>query len=74
MESVPGAVATGSQFNSENRGYEDDYPVASTTPRELLARGPRTAPGTDLVLKLRHLQFSALDPCVMTPAEATLRW
>ena len=29
-------------------------PVASTTPRGLPARGPRSAPGTDLILKLSH--------------------
>jgi len=29
-------------------------PVASTTPRGLPARGPRSALGTDLILKLRH--------------------
>jgi len=40
MESVPGAVATGSQ-PSENIVCQDVYPVA-------------TAPGTDVILKLRH--------------------
>jgi len=29
-------------------------PVASTTPRGLPARGPRSALGTDLIRKLRH--------------------
>jgi 4-hydroxybenzoyl-CoA reductase subunit alpha len=40
-KSVPGAVATGS---STPAGHD---PVASTTPRGLPARGPRSAPGTD---------------------------
>jgi hypothetical protein len=36
MESVPGAVATGSQLISDSRFAKDCYPVA-------------TAPGTDLI-------------------------
>src|SRR5687767_480876 len=40
--SVPGAVATGSATS-----LRTNDPVASTTPRGLPARGPRTAPGTD---------------------------
>jgi len=40
--SEPGAIATGSSRTSESRD-----PVASTTPRGLPARGPRSAPGTD---------------------------
>jgi hypothetical protein len=40
MESVPGAVATGSQL-AHDPGSRSHDPVA-------------TAPGTDLILKLRH--------------------
>src|SRR5258705_1699984 len=36
-----------------NLDREDHYPVASTTPRGLPARGPRSAPGTDLIFKTR---------------------
>ena len=43
MESVPGAVATGSQLLQES-SLIGCYPVA-------------TAPGTDLILKLRHYQM-----------------
>jgi len=43
LVSVPEAVATGSR--SSSLGSID--PVASCTPREMLARGPRTAPGSD---------------------------
>ena len=41
MESVPGAIATGSQLIARIEICEDGYPVA-------------TAPGTDLILKLGH--------------------
>ncbi|MDX6499197.1 MAG: hypothetical protein QOG23_2457 [Blastocatellia bacterium] len=48
MESVPGAVATGSQL-AHDPGSRSRDPVA-------------TAPGTDLILKLRHyLVKRALD-------------
>ncbi|HEX6189515.1 MAG TPA: transcription-repair coupling factor [Pyrinomonadaceae bacterium] len=40
--SAPGAVATGSATS-----FRPNDPVASTTPRGLPARGPRSAPGTD---------------------------
>ena len=45
MESVPGAVATGSQLVGRI-DCEDVYPVA-------------TAPGTDLILKLRNYPNSS---------------
>src|SRR5437016_2830250 len=51
------AVSTGSSsdrvvlFTIYNAGLNCD-PVASTTSRGLPARGPRSAPGTDLILKL----------------------
>jgi ribosomal protein L11 methyltransferase len=43
--SVPGAVATGS---GDPSAIAD--PVATTTPRELPAWGPRSAPGTDTII------------------------
>ncbi len=46
--SEPGAAATGS---SGSIGSHD--PVASSTPREMLARGPRTAPGSDTEIDWR---------------------
>ena len=49
MQSVPGAIATGSQLIARVRDCRDGYPVATTTPRGLPARGPRFAPGTDLI-------------------------
>src|SRR6266404_5812776 len=49
IESVPGALATGSQLIARIRDWRDGYPVATTTPRGLPARGPRFAPGTDLI-------------------------
>ena len=52
MESVPGSGSDRVAAYRENRDCEDDYPVA-------------TAPGTDLILKLRHYslleQFSASE-------------
>src|SRR5438105_6253551 len=68
VESVPGAVAiaTGAQASSLAIIRRRDgtatgtvalqsYPVASTTPRGLPARGPRSAPGTDLIRQIRSL-------------------
>src|SRR6266446_7675154 len=63
MESVPGAVATGLTLASSNDQETNDrfrprlrlYPVASTTPRGLPARGPRSAPGTDFIPQTRML-------------------
>jgi len=42
LVSVPRAIATGSVHSTVPHD-----PVASTTPRGLPARGPRSAPGTD---------------------------
>jgi len=50
MESVQGAVATGSQ-PSENIVFKDVTPVA-------------TAPGTDLTLKLRRYRSPEVVDCV----------
>jgi hypothetical protein len=47
MESVPGAVATGSQL-THDPGSRSRDPVA-------------TAPGTDLILKLRHHSIEKLS-------------
>jgi hypothetical protein len=47
MESVPGAVATGSQLISDSRFAKDCYPVA-------------TAPGTDLIQRNSDGNRSAL--------------
>src|SRR2546430_12613348 len=68
VESVPEAVAiaTGAQASSlaiirrrdgtaSGTVALQSYPVASTTPRELPARGPRSARGTDLVAKVGTL-------------------
>jgi hypothetical protein len=41
----PEAVATGSRFGSPGLASEND-PVATTTPRGLPARGPRSASGS----------------------------
>ncbi len=45
----PGAVATGLVAISHELVFAGD-PVANTTPRGLPARGPRSAPGSDLLL------------------------
>jgi len=45
--SEPGAVATGPLLISLTQ-FTNGCPVASTTPRGLPARGPRTAPGSDI--------------------------
>src|SRR5689334_17812914 len=42
-----------SHFDSPERAVPDD-PVASCTPREMLALGPRTAPGTDTLAAFSH--------------------
>src|SRR2546429_5127878 len=65
MRSVSGAVAiaTGAQASSlaiirrRDNGATgtvalQSYPVASTTPRGLPARGPQPAPGTDSIISL----------------------
>src|SRR5882724_2978284 len=55
--SEPGAVATGSarvfDYDEPFMGLIPSWvsdPVASTTPRGLPARGPRSAPGSDTIL------------------------
>src|SRR5687767_5552412 len=53
--SVPGAVATGSHHGLPVP-VTALHPVASTTPRGLPARGPRSAPGTDCIPS-RSLSF-----------------
>src|SRR5207245_6579023 len=61
--SVPGAVATGLTLAGSNDQETNDRfrprlrlcPVASTTPRGLPARGPRSAPGTDLIPQTKTL-------------------
>jgi glycolate oxidase subunit GlcD len=52
--SVPGAVATGSVSRAIPPLHRhQDHPVAPTTPRGMPARGPRSAPGTDLIRESR---------------------
>src|SRR5689334_5259522 len=58
MESVPGAIATGAQASSlaiTRRRYK---PATGTV--ALQSDPVATAPGTDLILKLRHCPWSLL--------------
>jgi len=87
LTSEPGAVATGQRFNLKNEQFakrrESVRPVASTTPRGLPARGPRSAPGSDvenflckaverkLSLHLRLLFIISLLLSVAVAAHAT---